>query len=321
MATPTSSRRHRPTRQVSVPVARAATSAKSLPPLKAPSTVRVTPRATESRMATAEPSRPRVAVVGRTAIAEPSQPRATAGRTAIAEPPPPDLAEQSIDDETSALADAIPSTKLSRPARAVVHAVDSLASVQGQHHDAHQRPRWFKIATWLLVLMPAFSIGIYIIGFFYFLPFEQKGIGLNASFNVTPIAQLQGVLIPDQEGVFLQHGTTTQQGLDLILQYNSTSLQPPVSAQVVLAPSQLHYILIRQAQVETADNYQVFRLFPNKPNQPVPVVGVRVPYPRIALIALSMPSGQNWVDGQYMVVVPESGLDSADYWVYFTIKG
>ncbi len=304
MATPTSSRRHRPTRQVSLPAARAATSAKSLSPLKAPGTVRVTPQATKGRMAVAEPSRPRV----------------TTGRTAVAEPPLPYLAAPSMDDASSALADATP-TKISRPARAVVQAVDSLASVQGQHHDAHQRPRWFKIATWLLVLMPAFSIGIYIIGFFYFLPFEQKGIGLNASFNITPMAQLQGVLIPDQEGVFLQHGTTTQQGLDLILQYNSTSLQPPVSAQVVLAPSQLHYILIRQAQVETADNYQVFRLFPNKPNQPVPVVGVRVPYPRIALIALSMPTGQTWADGQYMVVVPESGLDSADYWVYFTIKG
>ncbi len=306
MATPTSSRRHRPTRQVSLPVARAATSAKTLSPLKSPGAVRDTPQVTKGRMTMAEPPRPRVA---------------TAGRTAIAEPPLPDLAAPSIEDESPALADATPSTNISRPARAVAQVVDSLASVQGQHHDAHQRPRWFKIATWLLVLMPAFSIGIYIIGFFYFLPFEQKGIGLNASFNVTPMAQLQGVLIPDQEGVFLQHGTTTQQGLDLILQYNSTALQPPVSAQVVLAPSQLHYILIRQAQVETANNYQVFRLFPNKPNQPVPVVGVRVPYPRIALIALSMPTGQTWADGQYMVVVPESGLDSADYWVYFTIKG
>ncbi len=55
----------------------------------------------------------------------------------------------------------------------------SLYSVQGEDHDAKKRPRWFKIATWGLVLTLAFSILIYVVGFFYLLPAEVHGVGLD----------------------------------------------------------------------------------------------------------------------------------------------
>lgn len=197
---------------------------------------------------------------------------------------------------------------------------DSLASVQGERHDAKHLPRWFKIATWCLVLLPAFSIVIYIVGFFYFLPAENSGVGINQSLSVTATATLGDVLIPDQEGVFLQRGTSSQQTLSLILQYNSRSLQPPVSAQVTTSPTDLRYVLIRQAQVETPENYLVYRISDTVPDQLFQVASKRVPYPRIALIALSMPDGKPWPAGHYMIVVPESGLDSADYWVFFTVS-
>src|SRR6185437_5268955 len=44
-------------------------------------------------------------------------------------------------------------------------------------------PLWRKIALWVVMLMPLYAIIIYIIGAFYFLPFELKGVGINKSFS------------------------------------------------------------------------------------------------------------------------------------------
>lgn len=265
--------------------------------------------------ATATPSGK--AVVGAKAVASPARtatgPKVTP-RPASRPTPPPALAS---DQPVRAVAPAEPPTPGKAPSR-LGRALDNIASVQAPPDPHKPRPRWFTIGTWLVMLMPVYSILIIIIGFLYFLPAELKGVGLNASLGDTPTATVNNVLVPDQEGVFLQHATAGKVVLDQILQFNSTSLQPPQNQQMVLAPTDLRYIVIRQAQVETPDNYIVTRIDHNL-NQSITVTGQRLPTPGLAVIALSLPNGQAWAPGSYEITVPESGLDSNDYWCFFTI--
>ncbi len=198
--------------------------------------------------------------------------------------------------------------------------LDSLLSVQGEDHDAKKRPRWFKIATWGLVLTPAFSILIYVVGFFYLLPAEVHGVGLNKSLAATPTVIANGFAVPDQEGVFIQRTAGGRNYLDQILQYNSRTLQPPISAQYSIAPTNFHALLIREAQLETPDQYVVYKISDGHQDVPVHVVGQRLHLPMLAVIALTMGSGQSWAPGDYMIDVPESGLDSADYWAFFQVQ-
>jgi hypothetical protein len=192
--------------------------------------------------------------------------------------------------------------------------LDSIASVQKP--SARPWPRWFVVVTWLLILMPVYAIIIYGVGFLYFWgqnPNTASSLPDNALMTVS------GVLVPDHEGVFLQTTLTGKPALGEIDQYNSNALQPPEKDQVVLAPSQLQYIIVRQAQVDRPQNYQVFNLTVNG-EKPVSTNNFHVTAPGYAVVAIAMPKGQTWTPGSYMVVVPEAGLDIEDLWCYFTVK-
>lgn len=179
-------------------------------------------------------------------------------------------------------------------------------------------PRWKKILMWVVMLMPLYAIIIYIVGAFYFLPFEMKGVGLNKAFSTHSLEAIGPIAVPDQEGVFLQTSTNPHADLSMIMQYNDKSLQPPTSAQLVLKPTGLQYILVRQAQVFEPSNYIVYSMQP-KGYVRMDLTGQRVKSPGIAVVALSMPNGKPWPAGSYAIDVPEAGLDDGDFWCYFTI--
>jgi len=197
--------------------------------------------------------------------------------------------------------------------------IKSLESVQAPRSNDKPRPRWFKIVTWLILLMPAYAIVIYLIGFFI-LGLPAQNIGLAKSFAITPTATVGDVLVPNTEGIFLQASSGSQQGLALINEFPSRSIQPPQSAQVTLKPIQLKYLLIREAQVDWPPDYQVFRIKDNTPDVPVTIATQRVHVPGIALVSIGMPKGQAWPAGEYMIVVPEAGLDDEDSFCFFTVS-
>lgn len=232
---------------------------------------------------------------------------AAAPRSASAKTPAP--SEQA----TNAQAAATP--KPPKPTR-MGKLLESIESVQAPPKaEKVAWPRWKKILLWVVMLMPVYAIVIYIIGAFYFLPYELRGVGLNKSFT-THVQSMAGTFaVPDQEGVFLQTSLKPQ-SLSMIMQYNDSSLQPPVNEQMTLAPTGLKYVLIRQAQVSRPTDYQIF---PLGSTTPVNLTAQRVPASGVAIIALSMPNGKPWAKGSYEIVVPEAGLDDQFYYCYFTI--
>ncbi len=196
--------------------------------------------------------------------------------------------------------------------------MSSLQSIQ-RPGSGHPWPRWRKIATWLVMMMPAYAIVIYVIGFFYFLPAELKGVGINGSLPANSLMVVNGMRVPDHEGIFAQTDIKGKVTINEVDQFNSRALTPPVQDQLVLTSAQLQYVLVRQAQVDVPQAYQIFRIG-NGPDQLVATVNVHVPAPGLAVIALSMPKGQAWASGSYMIVVPESGLDEGQFWSFFTIS-
>jgi hypothetical protein len=203
-----------------------------------------------------------------------------------------------------------------------LHAMlDELDAVSLPPPTARQKqkwPRWKKILMWAVMLMPVYAILIYLVGAFYFLPFEMKGVGLNKAFSTHSQEAVGPIAVPDQEGVFLQTNADPHADLSMIMQYNDRSLQPPTNEQLVLKPTGLHYILVRQAQVFEPNNYIVYSMHPNG-YVVMDLTGQRVKSPGIAVVALSMPNGKPWPAGSYAIDVPEAGLDDGDFWCYFTI--
>jgi hypothetical protein len=195
--------------------------------------------------------------------------------------------------------------------------LDSLESVQGKDHDAKSRPRWFKMMTWFLVLMPLYSVAIYGIGYLYF--HANENVDLQTSFLVTPITRSGNVLVPDQNGAFLQTGTGTQQKLNLINQFPDRSLQPPTSAQVVLKSADLRYVLVRDAQLYMPDEYPVYRIQDGKNDVLMNVTATRLNVPGVAVVAITMPNGQAWAPGEYMIDIPIPD-DEGDTYSFFTIQ-
>lgn len=199
--------------------------------------------------------------------------------------------------------------------------LDSIFSVQDYTYTQRKPiPRWKKIATWAVMLMPVYSILIFIGGFFYFLPYEMKGIGINPSLPTHILATAGTISVADQEGIFFQDSADGKGLLHLTLQYNSRSLQPPQNAQMIFSPTQLKYVIVRQAQVDLPNTYKIVMVSSNGPDQPINAMVQRVHYPGIAEMAISMPNGQPWAAGSYMITVPEAGLDSATYYSFFTVK-
>ncbi len=198
--------------------------------------------------------------------------------------------------------------------------LQSIESVQAPRNETKPKPRWYKIATWLVMLMPAYAIGIYVIGFFILGSPAAQNTGLAKSFAITPTATVGDVLVPNTEGIFLQASAGNQQGLAVINDFPSRSLQPPQSAQVTLKSGQLRYMLIREAQVDVPTDYRVFRIKDGSPDVPMTVDAQRVHVPGIALVSIGMPKGQVWPAGEYMVVIPEAGLDDEDSYCFFTVS-
>ncbi len=216
------------------------------------------------------------------------------------------------------VASAAPANKPNRAERFLA----SIESVQEPRPSGKRKPwpLWRKVALWAVMLMPLYAIIIYIIGAFYFLPYELKGVGVNKSLPSHVQSVVGDISVPDQEGVFLQTSADPHATLDQILQYNDRGLQPPLNAQMVLKPTGLRYILIRQAQVSLPGDYQVFRIGPKGTDVPfTSVTAQRVKSPGIALIAISMPNHAPWPAGSYVIYVPESGLDDGTFYCFFTI--
>jgi hypothetical protein len=179
-------------------------------------------------------------------------------------------------------------------------------------------PLWRKIALWAVMLMPIYAILIYLIGGVYFVHAGLNGVGVNKSLSTHVLKVVNGVSIPDQEGVFLQLGADPQQPLNLIMPYNDRALKPPLNQQFTSTGTALRYILVRQAQVSLPTDYQVF-LIDNKDIDHLVkgVVAQRVPVERIALISLAMANGKPWATGSYVLVTPD--LDDGTYYYFFTV--
>jgi hypothetical protein len=277
-------------------VTRPTTSRRPPSPAKAVATRTSSPRVVKPKPAISTPS----------PVAVPSTPATGATALAIADPP-----KLTIGDRAAVLREK---------ARAQHERfIKSIESVQAPSSNTKPRPRWFKIATWLIMLMPAYAIVIYVIGFFI-LGLPAQNIGLAKSFAITPTATVGNVLVPNTEGIFLQASAGSQQGLALINDFPSRSIQPPQSAQVTLKPGQLRYILIREAQVDIPGDYRVFRIKDGSPDVPVTVSAQRVHVPGIALVSIGMPNGQAWPAGEYMIIIPEAGLDDEDSFSFFTVS-
>jgi hypothetical protein len=201
---------------------------------------------------------------------------------------------------------------------AMIEEMDAASLPPPTARQKQKWPRWKKIMMWAVMLMPVYAILIYIVGAFYFLPFELKGVGLNKAFSTHSQEAIGPIAVPDQEGVFLQTSTNPHADLSMIMQYNDRSLQPPTNEQLVLKPTGLQYILVRQAQVFEPSSYIVYSMHPNG-YVLMHLTGQRVKSPGYAVVALSMPNGKPWPAGSYAIDVPEAGLDDGDFWCYFTI--
>ena len=197
--------------------------------------------------------------------------------------------------------------------------MDSVQSVQeAPTESATKWPLWRKIALWAVMLMPLYAILIYFIGGLWFLPAEIQGVGLNKSLPTKVLKVMDGISIPDQEGVFLQTGTDPKQPLNLLMPFNDRALKPPTNQQFSLTGGSLRYVLVEQAQVSLPTDYQVFQIDNKDIDHLVKgVVAQRVPVARIALISLAMPNGQTWAPGSYVLVTPD--LDDGTYYYFFTV--
>ncbi|MBA3826163.1 MAG: hypothetical protein H0X24_19970 [Ktedonobacterales bacterium] len=194
----------------------------------------------------------------------------------------------------------------------------SVQSVQAASDESKPWPRWRKIALWAVMLMPIYAILIYLIGGAYFVHAGMNGVGLNKSLPPKVLAVVNGVSIPDQEGVFMQTGADPTQPLNLVMPYNDRALKPPLDQQFTVSASQLRYLLIRQAQVSLPTDYQVFQIDNKDVDHLVKnVVARRVSVPRIALVSLALPAGQTWAPGSYVIVSPD--LDDGTYYYFFTV--
>jgi hypothetical protein len=214
-------------------------------------------------------------------------------------------------------------TPVKPPSRAE-RVMASITSVQESQPLEKRKPwpLWRKIALWVVMLMPLYAIIIYIVGAFYFLPFELKGVGINKSFSTHVQSVVGNVSVPDQEGVFLQTGNNPHNSLSMILQYNDRGLQPPLNQQMSLKPTDLRYVLIRQAQVSLPTDYRIYSIDKKGIDSPFATVNQaaqRVKSPGVALISLSMPNNAPWPAGSYVVYVPEAGLDDGMFYCFFTI--
>jgi hypothetical protein len=213
--------------------------------------------------------------------------------------------------------------KLAQPERLMA----SIASVQEPPKvPASQWPRWRKILLWAVMLMPVYAIVIYIIGALYFLPAEMKGVGIAKSLPVNVIKMVGGVAvpdvnsIPDKNGVFLQASTDyTHQTIPMIDQFNDRGLQPPTNEQMTVKANQLHYVLITQLQVSLPGDYHIYRIDSHGVDVPVNIAAARVNVPGIAEMAITMPSGQTWQPGSYVLSLPQAGLDDETYYSFFTL--
>ena len=200
-----------------------------------------------------------------------------------------------------------------------------MASIQSvQEPKQVPWPRWRKILTWAVMLMPVYAILIYVIGAFYFLPAELSGVGLAKSLPVNTIKMVGNIAVPDvnsladKNGVFLQSSTDPHQILPMIMQFNDRTLQPPVSAQMSMPASQLHYVLVTQLQVSLPDEYRIYRIG-HGADRTVTVHTVRVPIPGIAEMAIAMPNNAAWPAGDYMLTLPQAGLDDETYYCFFQL--
>lgn len=258
-------------------------------------------------------SRARPAVV--TASPRSVSPAATKNRPSATQPIP--------EARTNFLTQA--KAALNKPGR-MQRVMESIESVQGApKRPASTWPRWRKILLWVVMLMPVYAIIIYLVGAVYFLPAELSGVGLAKSLPVNTLKMVGNIAVPDvntisdKNGVFLQTTTDPKQQLPMIMQFNDRSLQPPANQQFSIKASQLKYLLITQLQVSLPQDYLVYRVGQGA-DRPVTVHTVKVPVPGIAEMAISMPNGGAWQPGQYMLTLPQAGLDDETYYCFFTLQ-
>ena len=200
-----------------------------------------------------------------------------------------------------------------------------MASIQSVQEPKHAPwPRWRKILTWAIMLMPVYAILIYVVGAFYFLPAELNGVGLAKSLPVRIIHMVGNIAVPDvnsladKNGVFLQSSIDPHQNLPLIMQFNDRTLQPPVSAQMSLQASQLKYVLVTQLQVSLPQDYQIYRIGQGA-DRVVNVHTIKVPIAGIPEMAIAMPNNAAWQPGDYMITLPQAGLDDETYYCFFDL--
>ena len=256
--------------------------------------------------------RPTTKSVGARSAASPKAKLASPKPGAVVAPP------SAIKTSAKPLATVAAPTDVKKPSR-MAKLMASVQSVQGDSAEPSKKwPLWRKIALWVVMLMPLYAILIYLIGGLWFLPAELKGVGVNKSLPHHVTQVVNGIAIPDAEGVYVQVGADPRQPLNEVLQYNDRGLQPPVTEQFTTTSADLRYLLIRQAQVGPVESYQVFQIAKDNTDHLVPgVVAQRVPVARIALVALSLPAGKAWAPGSYVIVVPD--LDDGTYYCFFTV--
>ncbi len=254
---------------------------------------------------------------GRPATGKPNGARGTTPPRGKAVTSPPTTTARSIARPTASKTPPV-AAKAAKPNRAAL-LMESVQSVQeAPSGDRKPWPMWRKVLLWVVMLMPLYAIAIYFIGGIFLVHAGLNGISVNKSFQTKVLSVVNGVSVPDQEGVFLQTGADPKQPLDLIMPYNDRALKPPLNQQYTTTGDNLRYLLVRQAQVSLPKEYQVFQIDDKDIDHLVRgVVSQRVPSPRIALISLAMPDGKPWAPGSYVLVTPD--LDDGTYYYFFTI--
>lgn len=196
----------------------------------------------------------------------------------------------------------------------------SVGSVQAPSEPRSKPPsRAYKIGLWLVMLMPVYAIIIYIVGFFILLPAAVQNVGVSKSLPANVKSVAGQIAVPDHNGVFLQTSLDPHQQVAELQQFNDSGLQPPRDQQIVLAPTGLQYILVQDAQVSQPSDYKVYLIGKNGETL-IPTQGVRVPAPKIAEMAISMPKGQTWAPGSYMLDYLIAGMAPEDAYCFFTIS-
>jgi|GEM_PF-6052955 hypothetical protein len=181
-----------------------------------------------------------------------------------------------------------------------------------QPRSRWRRP-WWQYASFVIMLLPALGIVIYVVGFFLLLP----GHGLKPDLPETRIMTRtsSGILEPMDNGTYIQ---TREGKLYALYPYSQISPEAPPDL-AVFSQQDMRYIVMRQNAFGYSSQYQLFIIGSNNTLYPVPIDMKHIPVPGVASVTIT-PHSQVWAPGTYAFNIPGDGMDDEDFWYYFAIK-